>query len=144
MFCLAPGNLADHGSRSLGALKADLEPLGSASSAAGRMWNVFIITVCSISTLFPSVNTEHGDFTREGLPKKQPQPGVTSKQAFHGNSARGWGPGSGVTPLVEALERLQRQGRMEKVLGFQQQGTEPRLQPWRTFLHNLNPSSKSH
>lgn len=59
MFCLPPGNLADHGSLSLGALKADLEPLGSEQGSCFiRSWKdvEYIYNHSSISTLFPSVN----------------------------------------------------------------------------------------
>lgn len=108
---------------------------GVALSVAGRMWNIFIIAVCSsISTLFPSVNTEHGAAHQTGPAKTPPQPAVTSKHARHGHFAQGWGSGSGVTPLLQVLESLleagqclEQDGDKAGVRGFQQQGAEPRL-----------------
>lgn len=132
MFCLPPGNLSDHGSRSLGALKTDLEPLGSIQASCFiRCWKDVecIYNHCVQQHLHPVPISKHG--TRGSSPKTNCQKPATArsdlKQAFYGNSAQGWGLGSGVTPVTSPVWGWAVFGEGAGVWGFQQQGTEPRL-----------------
>lgn len=82
------------------------------------MWNLFIITVCSsISTLFPPVNTEQGQLSKQSLPKTSHRPqNWLSMGILHRAGARECCHHS-----VTGSGELQRQGsawsRMGKVLG---------------------------
>lgn len=124
--CLPPGNLAAHGSHSLGALKADLEPLGSEQGSCFiRCWKdvEYIYNHCVQQHLHPIPTSKHG--TRGRSPNRACQKTTTArshlKTGFSWEFCTGLGSGSAVTPLLQVLESLQRQGsvwsRMEKVLG---------------------------
>lgn len=97
MFCLPPGNLADHGSRSLGAPKADPEPLGSnQGSCFICCWKdvEYIYNRCVQQYLHPVPISKHG--ARGSSPNRACQNTTAASSDLKTRSSWVFCPGLGV------------------------------------------------